>query len=316
MRADRLIAVALGAATSVVVLALQVRVAGAHQNPGSCNSNNLALNPSSDRTVVRNGDTITYRLTVANLDTPTQVACDVTSATVTLTLPGADGTPTGNKVVLASGVDYPAGTPVTEFPPVAYTVAVNPGVTNAEIEAEAVGVVHRAEENRARIVKTLSTLVSQPHTTLSVSADPASGEAPLKVTYTYSEVNDGSTNAPISEVKLSDDVCSPVTLTGGDGNGNGALDRGETWSFTCTRTFRAPGTFTSHVTGTGVVPMDGQAAPLETAEVTVTVGARVLPERVPLPVTGGSPAGFVLFGAAVALAGPLVLLVRGWRPGR
>jgi len=66
-----------------------------------------------------------------------------------------------------------------------------------------------------------------------VSANVTSGQAPLSVTYTYTERNAGDT--PISGLKLVDDICSPVVYTGGDADGNSVLDKGETWTFTCSR---------------------------------------------------------------------------------
>jgi len=112
-----------------------------------------------------------------------------------------------------------------------------------------------------------------PHTTLTVNAAPNSGVAPLTTTFTYSEANDGA--RPISGVKITDDTCSPLTFSGGDTNGNGILDPGETWTYTCTHVFAAAGTFTSHIVATGVDTIANQAVPQSTAQATVTarVGA-------------------------------------------
>ena len=51
------------------------------------------------------------------------------------------------------------------------------------------------------------------------------------VNYTYSLTNTG--NAPILQLTLVDNKCSPVLFVGGDGNGNSALDQGETWTYNC-----------------------------------------------------------------------------------
>jgi uncharacterized repeat protein (TIGR01451 family) len=111
--------------------------------------------------------------------------------------------------------------------------------------------------------------VTSPHTTLTKTASPTSGSAPLSVTYTYNETNDGTD--PISGVFLSDDLCSPVTFVSGDTNSNNILDPGETWVFTCSQTFNTTGTFTNHVTATGTDTVDSLAAPPETAQASVTV---------------------------------------------
>jgi hypothetical protein len=106
------------------------------------------------------------------------------------------------------------------------------------------------------------------HTTLTVTPSPTDGRVPLTVTYTYQELNDGMD--PVAGVALADDTCSPVTFTGGDTNGNGILDPGETWAYSCAHTFTAAGTFTDTATATGTDTVTGQAAPTEKATATVT----------------------------------------------
>jgi uncharacterized repeat protein (TIGR01451 family) len=51
------------------------------------------------------------------------------------------------------------------------------------------------------------------------------------VTYTYTVINSG--DDVLSNVSVSDDQCSPVTLVGGDANLNDELDLEETWTYTC-----------------------------------------------------------------------------------
>ncbi|MDD1653198.1 MAG: hypothetical protein LUQ64_01495, partial [Methanomicrobiales archaeon] len=53
------------------------------------------------------------------------------------------------------------------------------------------------------------------------------------VTYEYGAGNGGT--VPLEHVRLTDDKCSPVNgPTGGDSNGNGKLDHGEIWFYSCT----------------------------------------------------------------------------------
>lgn len=105
---------------------------------------------------MRNGEAITYTVTTSNLDTGAQVACDLTNVTVTLTLPGADGTPSGHTTALASGINYPAGTPLAVLATVPYTVAVNPGVSSVVVRAEARGTLHDApNDDMAAIARPL-----------------------------------------------------------------------------------------------------------------------------------------------------------------
>ncbi len=114
-------------------------------------------------------------------------------------------------------------------------------------------------------------------TLLTKTPSPASGCAPLDVTYTYSELNNGQDL--LSNVTLTDDLCSPVNPTLkadllhniGDANDNLDLDPGETWTFTCSHTFNTAGTFTNHATSNATDVVTGTAAPVELAQATVTV---------------------------------------------
>jgi len=74
------------------------------------------------------------------------------------------------------------------------------------------------------------------------------------VTYTYDVSNTGDT--PLDVVGgVTDDSCAPVTFTGlGDDDGNGLLDPGEVWVFTCTATIDA--TTINTVTATGIPRAD------------------------------------------------------------
>lgn len=61
--------------------------------------------------------------------------------------------------------------------------------------------------------------------------DPAGPvDAGTIVTYTYDVTNSGET--PLSNIVVSDDTCSPVDYVSGD-DGNGLLENGETWTYSC-----------------------------------------------------------------------------------
>jgi uncharacterized repeat protein (TIGR01451 family) len=100
------------------------------------------------------------------------------------------------------------------------------------------------------------------------------------VTYTYTESNPASTNAPLSSVSVSDTLCSPVTFVSGDTNSNGILDPGETWTFTCMTAVTAP------------KPMVGQPAPTVTNTATAT-GTDPLGTVVTFCAPGTQPAGTI-----------------------
>ncbi|MDP2586674.1 MAG: hypothetical protein Q8P32_02790 [Candidatus Komeilibacteria bacterium] len=51
------------------------------------------------------------------------------------------------------------------------------------------------------------------------------------VTYTKQVTNPGT--VPLSNVRLTDDVCNPVVYISGDANGDSLLDPAETWVYTC-----------------------------------------------------------------------------------
>jgi uncharacterized repeat protein (TIGR01451 family) len=272
---------AAGTAASLVFMQLP---AASDQSPPGCTSNDPVLNITKDRTYVRNGDTITYHVEVHNLATPTGAACDFSSATVAITVPAPDGTPTGPRTVLAEALDLPAGTGLTQFKPVTWVVNLNPGVEDAVVKADVTGIIHDAPTNHnALVVKTLGTTVTNALTELSVVPNPASGQVPLRVTYTYTEKNVG--NAPIKDVVMTDDVCSPITLVSGDQGNDQILGVGETWTLTCTTTLSTPGTVTNHVKSTGNNAQDNRPHPEENAQATVTVRPQptVLAETVPPP---------------------------------
>ncbi len=96
-------------------------------------------------------------------------------------------------------------------------------------------------------------VVPGPHTALEVTASPPSGPAPLSVTYTYKEINDGT--VPFTNVFVVDnDGCGPLpTMVSGDTNANNVLDPGEAWIFTCTRVYLATGTYTNTIDAFGSV---------------------------------------------------------------
>ena len=79
-------------------------------------------------------------------------ACDITDATVSLTLPAADGSPSGQTVTLAAGVDYPAGTGRRVIGRVPWVVNLNPGVSNAIAQGNADGTLHDAPARAGGIV--------------------------------------------------------------------------------------------------------------------------------------------------------------------
>jgi hypothetical protein len=304
------LAVGSTAAVMAVLFAIGASPAGAHQSPADCSSNNLALTIQKSRTYVRNGDTITYTVVASNVGAG---ACDQTSVGVALTLPAADGTPTGQTVTIQTGANYPAGTGDTVVGQVNYTVAVNPGVVDVVAEARTNGILHDTPEtdHAAQVIKTVGTSVTQPHLTLVETATPTTGRVPLPVTFTYTVTNDSATNAPVKNPVITDDRCGSPTYTGGDANGNGVLDVGESWTYTCTTTLTSPGTVTSTATATGVNDVDELPITSAPASAAVTVSAEPGPTRAEVLGTRlASPDSARARGDARCIAVPTRLRIR------
>lgn len=73
--------------------------------------------------------------------------------------------------------------------------------------------------------------VINPAITIAKQANPTTAYPGDLVTYTYTVANTG--DDPLSDVSVNDDRCSPVTLTGGDGDLDDKLDLVEIWTFVC-----------------------------------------------------------------------------------
>ena len=67
------------------------------------------------------------------------------------------------------------------------------------------------------------------------------------VTYTYEVTNIGDT--PLSDVKVSDDKCSPVKYQSGDTDGDSKLQQDETWIYTCSQPITVATTNIATATG-------------------------------------------------------------------
>ena len=84
------------------------------------------------------------------------------------------------------------------------------------------------EDNDSAIVDVIG-----PALNLTKTANPTVIYANDLVTYTFVVRNTGDT--PLSPVNVSDDKCSPLTQVS-NGNGNGVLEVGESWTYRCTTT--------------------------------------------------------------------------------
>jgi uncharacterized repeat protein (TIGR01451 family) len=131
--------------------------------------------------------------------------------------------------------------------------------------------------------------VSTAHLTLTSSASPASGFAPLNVTYTYTVVNDGPVT-PVSDVKVQDGACGPVVTSAP----NAPLGAGASRVFTCSAVFGV-GVFTSTAVASGVDTVANTAVTSArvSTEIAVSSPAPVptaVPQPAPSPTATPTPA--------------------------
>ena len=264
--------------------------ASAHESPTGCTSSGASVNfdPSSELAIVhRNGDRLTLKARVRN---DAADACDVTNATITIQTPNPDGTP-GPVTPIATGVTLLAGTPQVTIPTtVPYDVDFNAATFSAFVTVALSGTSHYpGGDITGSIVGSGTPLgTSKPHATLQVSPVLPSGAVPFTATYTYQITNDSLENTAPGEPEpelgngaqpeslIADDTCPNPTFTGGntDGEFPPHIDRGETFSFTCSRTFGAPGTFTNTARVVGNSNRDGRPWPQTTGQSVVTAQGR------------------------------------------
>ena len=230
MKVSKLLVLGVMAATMCFAgLAIADRI------PATCSANNLWLDLDKSTTTIKNGQTIYYTVEVGNEN---GTGCLIDEVLVTIQLPAADGTPTGTIVTLDSAVSLPVdGSGNTLYPPVAYIVAVNPGVVDIVAEAKASGVLHDAPTNHtAAITKTVGTTVVWPGTDVGISADPTYGYLPYD---TYLEVTEENTgDDPLTDIEV--EIVSSVNgylgsvyapPDSGDTGLDGILGVGETWTW-------------------------------------------------------------------------------------
>jgi hypothetical protein len=219
--------------------------------------------------VKRNGDVIKL---AANMGNNAPGACDVTNATIYLKFPNPNGTE-GEEIVVATGIDLPAGMPVTRIGDVVKrTVNFDDGVFRGFVYLGGRGRVHLGAG--PHVESDLGTLgsplvISRPLTTLDVTPAP-SGGPPFTVTYTYTVENDSPSDPgmpvnPTPDVgspTLNDDGCADVAFTGGDTVPEfpPTLTHGETWTYECERSFPA-GSVVSIARFTGFSTRDGRPWP-------------------------------------------------------
>jgi hypothetical protein len=229
------------------------------------------MDMSGLNTVKRNGDVVSVAPTFGNTAAN---ACSITNATVSIAFPLGDGS-RGPDIVVATNVTLSKGQTKT-FPSRKHTVAFDSGVFRGFVWITIHGVWHAADpEPDPMDIGAMGRplVISRPHTTLQVTPVP-SGGPPFTIAYTYTVENDsasdpaGEVSNPTPDVSgptLKNDRCSPVDYVSGDTvpESPATLTHGETWTFTCTRSFPL-GSLVNIATFTGFSSRDGRAWPKRT----------------------------------------------------
>jgi hypothetical protein len=241
--------------------------ASAHQSPAGCNNSALHLDLVRDHSVVRNGDTITYRAVVDNVG---PLACDVSGINIRLQFPQSDGTPSPTLRVVNNNAAYVAQAGAQASAPFVYTVNAAPGVTRLEArDAIANGVLHDGGVHSSiNINKAIGSSVFTPSITIDkVGSMTGPAPAPQTVVYTF-YVRNGADPAldqastALSNVTVTDDKCGNPTYVSGDADNDQKLETSEVWAFQCTLTHPVAGTYTNVAVANGENILYGRSVPV------------------------------------------------------
>lgn len=180
------------------------------------------------------------------------------------------------------------------------------------------------EGNTATDTDTATVDVIDPRIAIDKVANPTSANPGDTVVYGYTVTNPG--DQPLTDVKVVDDKCSPVTFVGGDTDGDSKLDTGESWTYTCSVVV---GTGSASVTNIGTATAKDStgatvsASDSETISIVEAVSLVRQPDPpaaptvpavlgVDLPRTGGDIEDLATTGVALVFAG-IALVAVGWR---
>jgi hypothetical protein len=162
-------------------------------------------------------------------------------------------------------------------------------------EGEGGGVIHDAAVDTPfnRDLTRDVTLVD-PRLELTVTPDPATGTAPLTVTYSYQVTNSSVPAAVLTSPSINHPLCSPAVYASGDDDLDGAIDAAETWNFTCKRVFTDAREYSSTAVASATSALDNAAvfdsAPQTTVKVDLPVStAHLTLTKVATPAGGFAP---------------------------
>jgi hypothetical protein len=236
------------------------------QVPAGCEFNRLHLDIGQDHNLVRIGDTINYTIDSDNIGAK---ACRVENVNIDLQFPGLDGRPSPTLQRKAVGWIFDAQRDVDPIGPYPFVVAANPGVTvlSARVSTQN-AILINGNNSPADINKEQAARIFAPSITIDKVGDKTGPlPAPQDVKYTFYVRNGSDPSLPLAttalaNVKVTDDKCGNPVYSAGDANGDGLLEVGEVWEFTCTMTHPAPGTYHNVATAAGDNILYGRTVPV------------------------------------------------------
>jgi uncharacterized repeat protein (TIGR01451 family) len=215
--------------TVLVAMMVTVGLVGAaptsaHQSPGKspglpngCLVNGIDLVLFESSTIVRPGDTMTFKVGIQNNNSLFGTPCDVSGANIGFRLPTASG----RYDLAAPARDVALNQP---FPSMAgpkqlgpdFTWVVNltdPRATTGAAQAFVGGKLHvtAVDPDSATDVKDISFTITNPSISIDKTGSITTGQAPQNVTYTYVVTNTSQTDVPMNQVGVRDDLCANPT---------------------------------------------------------------------------------------------------------
>jgi uncharacterized repeat protein (TIGR01451 family) len=209
------------------------------------------------------GDSAVFTLTVTNTGTSNLFLIQVTDPQCdSLVGPAGD---TGNDLVLGVGEVWTYTCTVNNVQ-ADFTNSVT--VTGNTCQPEPL----QAPEGCTEVTSTDSADVDAQAPSLSVTKTPPTQEVVSGGTANFTIVVDNTGDVPLSNVVISDPLCSAPVGPTGDVNNDSILDVTETWSYTCS-TANVTQPFTNVATATATPPTGPDVSGTDSADVTVVAAA-------------------------------------------
>jgi len=241
----------------------------------------MQIGKTASATTVYSGDTVTYSYEVTNTgDTPVANPDVTDDQCAPVTYTGGD---TNNNGLL--DVDetwtYECATTLTQDTTNTATASGQP----TDDQGNPLPGIDPVEDADMAFVDVINPAIAVVKT-----ANVSSARIGDMVTYTYDVTNTG--DDVLTNVTVSDDYCSPVTLATNDGNG--LLDPGETWTFTCDYTVQSgdPDPLVNTATATGDDSLGNPVEDTDTASVDLVASSYTLTKT--LNTTGAIRVGDVI----------------------